>query len=136
MKNKLLSFITAIFIAIVTVSCSKDPDINPVIGEKDKIDIKGSLMNGDMKNPNIEAGYLGKTVYVFFNDDMGVCTVSITNANDSIIFREELSTFPDAEVRFYMGDQPMGRYHLVISNGSDTAEGWFRNYKIVAVKTK
>jgi hypothetical protein len=136
MKNKFLSFITAIFIAVVAVSCSKDPDINSIIGEKDKIDIKGSLMNGDMKNPNIEAGYLGKTVYVFFHDDMGVCTVSIANAKESIIFREEQSTFTGAEMRFYMGDQPMGRYHLVISNGTDTAEGWFKNYKIVSVKPK
>jgi hypothetical protein len=35
-----------------------------------------------------------------------------------------------------MGDQPLSRYHLVISNGTDEAEGWFNNFKIVAVRPK
>jgi hypothetical protein len=30
----------------------------------------------------------------------------------------------------------MSRYHLVISNGTDEAEGWFNNFKIVAVRPK
>jgi hypothetical protein len=33
-----------------------------------------------------------------------------------------------------MGDQPVSRYHLVISNGIEKAEGWFNNFRIVAHK--
>jgi hypothetical protein len=134
MKTKYLSLVSALFILLMAVSCSKEPDYNSLIGDKDKIDIKGSLMSGDMRSPNIEAGYLGKTVYVYFHDHMGLCTVTISNVQDSVLFCEEISTYPNAEVRCYMGDQPLGRYHLVISNGTDEAEGWFNNFKIVAVK--
>ena len=136
MKNKILVFTLIVAIACITYSCMKEPYVNTLIGDKDKIDIKGSLSNGDMRSPNIEAGYLGKTVYVYFHDYMGLCTVIISNAQDSIIFREEQPTYPNAEVRFFMGDQPRGRYHLVISNGTDEAEGWFNNFRIVAVKPK
>lgn len=120
--------------ALVAVSCKKVPEVYSLIDDKDKIDIKGSLSNGDMRRPNIEAGYLGKTVYVYFHDYMGYCTVTISNAQDSVLYSEETPTYPNAEVRFYMGDQPMGRYHLVISNGTDEAEGWFNNFRIVVVR--
>ena len=132
MKNKYLSSIVVLFIALIAASCSKNNEYNELIGDKDKIDIKGSLSNGDMRSPNIEAGYIGKTVYVYFHDYLGVCTVTISNAQDSILFREETPTHPYAEVRYFMGDQPLGRYHLVISNGTDQAEGWFNNFRIVA----
>ena len=131
MKNKYLTIIIGLMaLSVLAFSCSKinEPD------DKNKIDIKGSLSNGDMRSPNIEAGYLGKTLYVYFHDYMRLCTVTISNAQDSIIFHEEQPTYPNAEVRFFMGDQPRGRYHLVISDGTDEAEGWFNNFKIVAVK--
>ena len=112
----------------------KEITYNSLIGDKDKIDVKGSLMGGDMRHPNIEAGYLGKTVYVYFHDYMGYCTVTVSNAQDSILFHEETPTYPNAEIRYFMGDQPLGRYHLVISDGIDEAEGWFNNFRIVAVK--
>ena len=112
----------------------KEPTYYSLIGDKDKIDIKGSLMGGDMRSPNIEAGYLGKTVYVYFHEYMDYCKVTISNAQDSVLFCEETPTYPNAEVRFYMGAQPLGRYHLVISNGTDEAEGWFNNFRIVAVR--
>jgi hypothetical protein len=134
MKNKILAFILMVAFACITASCMKEPMYNSLIGDKDKIDIKGSLMGGDMRSPNIEAGYLGKTVYVYFHEYMGYCTVTISNAQDSVLFCEETPTYPNAEVRFYMGDQPLGRYHLVISNGTDEAEGWFNNFRIVAIK--
>ena len=132
MKNKYLSSIVILLIALIAASCSKNNEYNELIGDKDKIDIKGSLSNGDMRSPNIEAGYIGKTVYVYFHDYLGVCTVTISNAQDSILFREETPTHPYAEVRYFMGDQPLGRYHLVISDGTDQAEGWFNNFRIVA----
>ena len=134
MKNKLLAFASAVIIALMATSCMKEPTYYSLIGDKDKIDIKGSLMGGDMRSPNIEAGYLGKTVYVYFHEYMGYCTVTISNAQDSVLFREETPTYPNAEVRYYIGDQPMGRYHLVISNGTDEAEGWFNNFRLVAVR--
>lgn len=136
MKIKHLTPYITLIIALVAVSCSKAPTTNSLISDKDKIDIKGSLSNGDMRSPNIEAGYFGKTVYVYFHDYMGYCTVSISNRQGTVIFCEETPTYPNAEVRFFMGDQPMGRYHLVVSDGTDVAEGWFNNFKIVAVKRK
>ncbi|MBR1514230.1 MAG: hypothetical protein IJ622_08075 [Bacteroidales bacterium] len=134
MKNKILAFTSAVIIAVIAASCSKYPDFYSLIDDKDKIDIKGSLMGGDMRSPNIEAGYLGKTVYVYFHDYMDYCTVTVSNAQDSILFQEETPTYPNAEVRYYMGNLPLGRYHLVISDGTDEAEGWFNNFRIVAVK--
>jgi len=134
MRNNVLVFSTIAIIAFMASSCRKEPTYNSLIGDKDKIDVKGSLMGGDMRHPNIEAGYLGKTVYVYFHDYMGYCTVTISNVQDSILFQEEMPTYPNAEVRYFMGDQPLGRYHLVISNGTDEAEGWFNNFRIVAVK--
>ena len=134
MKNKHLLIISTLFITFIATSCMKEITSNSLIGDKDKIDVKGSLMGGDMRHPNIEAGYLGKTVYVYFHDYMGYCTVTVSNAQDSILFHEETPTYPNAEIRYFMGDQPLGRYHLVISDGIDEAEGWFNNFRIVAVK--
>ena len=133
MKTKHLSIFAVLFVTLITASCRKEPSPNNFIDDKDKIDIKGTLSNGDMRSPNIEAGYLGKTVYVYFHDYMGVCTVTVSNAQDSVLFREETPTYPNAEVRYFMGNQPLGRYHLVISDGTDTAEGWFHNFRIVVV---
>ena len=134
MKNKVLIGLIAAIIMFGTFSCTKEPSNNTLIDDKDKIDIKGSLSNGDMRYPNIEAGYLGKTVYVYFHDYMGYCTVTVSNAQDSILFQEETPTHPNASVRYYMGDLPLRRYHLVISDGTDEAEGWFNNFRIVAVR--
>ena len=71
------------FIVLIAASCSKGPEPNNsdslFIDDKDKIDIKGSLSNGDMRYPNIEAGYWGKTVYVYFHEELGDCEVSISN---------------------------------------------------------
>ena len=76
MKTKHLSLITILFVTLITASCSKPYNPNNLIDDKDKIDIKGSLSNGDMRYPNIEAGYWGKTVYVYFHDYMGECVVT------------------------------------------------------------
>ena len=134
MKSKILAFTSAVIIAFMAISCMKEPTNNSLIDDKDKIDIKGSLSNGDMRHPNIEAGYWGKTVYVYFHDYMGECVVSISNRQNHVIFCDTVTTGYNTGTRFYMGDQPLGRYHLVISNGTDEAEGWFNNFRIVAVK--
>jgi hypothetical protein len=134
MKTKYLSLIAILFVALITASCRKEPNTNDLIDDKDKIDIKGSLSNGDMRYPNIEAGYWGKTVYVYFHEYMGECVVSISNRQDQVVFCDTVTTGYDTGTRFYMGDQPLSRYHLVISNGTDEAEGWFNNFHIVAHK--
>ena len=133
MKNRILALILMMGLFVAS-SCLKDPGVNSLIYDKNKIDIKGSLSNGDMRYPNIEAGYWGKTVYVYFHDYMGECVVSISNRQDHVIFCDTVTTGYNTGTRFYMGDQPLGRYHLVISNGTDEAEGWFNNFRIVAVK--
>lgn len=134
MKNKILALSIIAIFAFVATSCKKEVTTNSLIGDDKKIDIKGSLMNGDMKNPNIEAGYWGKTVYVYFHEELGNCEISISNAQGNTVFCDTIDTYPYASVRYYMGNQPLGRYHLTISNGIDKAEGWFNNFRIVASK--
>ena len=132
MKTKHLSLFAVLFFTLITASCKKFEPTD-LIDDKDKIDIKGSLSNGDMRNPNIEAGYWGKTVYVYFHEELGDCEVSISNTQGNVVFRDTIDTYPYASVRYYMGDLPLGRYHLVISDGTDKAEGWFHNFRIVVV---
>ena len=136
MKTKYLSLIIILFVTLITASCSKEHNPTNFIDDKDKIDIKGSLSNGDMRYPNIEAGYWGKTVHVYFHEYMGECVVSVSNKYETVIICDTVPTGYNMEHRFFMGDQPLGRYHLVISNGTDEAEGWFSNFKIVLVKPK
>ena len=138
MKYKALTIhlIVVATLMSMVLSCTKEPYNPSLIDDKNKIDIKGSLSNGDMKNPNIEAGYWGKTVYVYFHEEMGDCEISISKDNGPTVFCDTIETYPKASSRFYMGDQPLGRYHLVISNGTDDAEGWFYNYRIVVHQPK
>ena len=134
MKNRTLIFIIIAIFAFIASSCKKEPTGNSLIGDDKKIDIKGTLMNGDMKNPNIEAGYWGKTVYVYFHEELGDCEVSISNSQGNVVFCDTIDTYPYASVRYYMGDQPLGRYHLTISDGTNEAEGWFNNFRLVVVQ--
>lgn len=135
MKNRTLIFVIIAIFAFIASSCKKEPTGNSLIGDDKKIDIKGTLMNGDMKNPNIEAGYWGKTVYVYFHEELGDCEVSISNSQGNVVFCDTIDTYPYASVRYYMGDQPLGRYHLSISDGTHEAEGWFNNFRLVVVQT-
>lgn len=132
-KTALLSILGVVVLA---ASCDKEPISNSLIDDKNKIDIKGSLSNGDMKNPNIEAGYWEKTVYVYFHEALGDCEISINNIKGTTVFCDTIQTYPYASLRFYMGNQLFGRYHLVVSNGTDEAEGWFYNFGVVVHKPK
>ena len=134
MKNRTLIFVIIAIFAFIASSCKKEPTGNSLIGDDKKIDIKGTLMNGDMKNPNIEAGYWGKTVYMYFHEELGDCEVSISNSQGNVVFCDTIDTYPYASVRYYMGDQPLGRYHLTISDGTNEAEGWFNNFRLVVVQ--
>lgn len=123
-------------VAIMVASCSKEPSSHSLFGDDKKIDIKGSLANGDMRNPNVEAGYWNNTVYVFFHDFLGECIVNISNQHDEVLFADTLKTHPGATTRFFMEDFPNSRYHLVICNDTDKAEGWFKKYSIMAHEVK
>ncbi len=136
MKTKYLSLITILFITLITASCSKQINPNNLIDDKDKIDIKGSMSNGDMRSPNIEAYMEGNTVWVYFYEDFGDCTISITSRDSSLVTCETIGTYEDASWRYFMGDEPLNRYHLVIDNGTDEAEGWFFNFRFAAVRPK
>ena len=134
MKAKHLSLVAILFVAFSAASCRKELGPNNLIDDKDKIDIKGSLSNGDMRHPSIEAGYWGKTVHVYFHDYLGECVVSISNRQNHVVFCDTVTTGYNTGTRFYMGDQPLSRYHLVISNGTDEADGWFNNFRIVPAR--
>ena len=136
MKTKHLSLITILFVTLITASCSKPYNPNNLIDDKNKIDIKGSLSNGDMRSPNIEAYMEGNTVWVYFYEDFGDCTISITSRDSSLVTCETIGTYEDASWRYFMGDEPLNRYHLVINNGTDEAEGWFFNFRFAAVRPK
>lgn len=117
----------------LATACTKYPDQTD---DKSKIDIKGSLSNGDMRSPNIEAYMEGKTVWVYFYEDFGDCTISITSRDSSLVTSETIGIYEDASWRYFMGDEPLNRYHLVIDNGTDEAEGWFFNFRFAAVRPK
>ena len=99
MKNNCLKSAICFFtLSLLLYSCYKpvEPD------DKNKIDIKGTLMNGDMKNPNIVAKYEEKTLWVTFYDDLGECVVSVSNPQDSIVFCDTVTTSYYASTRFFM----------------------------------
>ena len=136
MKTKHLSLITILFVTLITASCSKPVNPNNLIDDKNKIDIKGSMSNGDMRSPNIEAYMEGNTVWVYFYEDFGDCTISITSRDSSLVTCETIGTYEDASWRYFMGDEPLNRYRLVISNDTDEAEGWFFNFRFAAVRPR
>lgn len=131
MKNKvLIVFLGFLTLSALICSCKKidEPD------DKNKIDIKGSLMGGDMRSPNLKATYAEKALCVTFYDNLGDCTINISNSDHSVVICDTVKTYYYASYWYYFYDQPLSRYHLVISNGTDEAEGWFNNFRIVAVK--
>ena len=133
MKNKHLRIVFSLMaLSVLVLSCSKlvVPD------DKDKIDIKGSMTNGDMRSPNIEAYLELNTIWVQFHEDFGDCIISITSRDGVLVVCDTIKTYSDASWRFYMGDEPLNRYHLVVTNGSDEAEGWFFNFRLAAVRPR
>ena len=121
----LLSILT--IITLMLASCEKTiPTMNYVSGdEKDKIDIKGGLMNGDMRYVNIYAELVGKTVFVYFNEAVENCGVTLTMRNGDVLYARRVSKQPPATLRIFMGNEPTGDYKLYITNGVDDASGWF-----------
>ena len=124
-------------VAFGTLSCSKEPSIDdyynfltdsrsPSSGDDKKIDIKGSLMNGDMKHPNLEAWLTGKTLYVRFNETIENCMIQVFTSGGRVVYSRQVEKQYSGTVRIYMGDKPTDNYRLYITNGREEAEGEFR----------
>ena len=127
MKYKPLLLTILTVLALIFASCEKDrPMMQYVSGDdKDKIDLKGSLMKPDMKYVNIYAELVEKTVYVYFNEMVENCAMTLTAKNGDVLFARRVSKQQPATLRIFMGDEPTGDYKLYITNGVDEASGWF-----------
>ncbi len=127
MKTRDLSSIVVLLIALIFVSCEKNrPMMQYVSGDdKDKIDLKGSLMKPDMKYENIYAELVENVVYVYFNETVENCAMTLTAKNGDVLFARRVSKQQPATLRIFMGDEPTGYYKLYITNGGDEASGWF-----------
>jgi len=128
MKTKYLSSIAILLIALMFASCEKSKTmLNYVSGDdKDKIDLKGSLMKPDMKYENIYAELVEKVVYVYFNETVENCAMTLTAKNGDVLYARRVSKQQPATLRIFMGNEPTGDYKLYITNGVDEASGWFR----------
>ena len=121
----LLSFLT--IIVLVFVSCQKSrPMMSYVSGDdKDKIDLKGTLMKPDMRYPNIYSDLVGKTVYVYFNETVEPCLLTLSAKNNDVLFARNMQRQQPATIRIFMDNEPTGEYQLYITNGTDEASAWF-----------
>ena len=124
-KPLLLSILTVIVLTFA--SCEKQkPMMNYVSGDdKYKIDLKGSLMKPDMRYVNIYAELVEKVVYVYFNEMVENCAMTLTAKNGDVFFARRVSKQQPATLRIFMGNEPTGDYKLYITNGVDEASGWF-----------
>lgn len=148
MRKIIHIFLILTVIALGAASCSKDPNDNPYgpnsffpwidwdddggqvgsqsQGDDKKVDIKGSLMNGDMKNPNIKAWLTGNTLYVQFNERIENCMILVSSyGNGRVVYSRQVPIQYPGTVRIYMGNKPSGTYQLYITNGRESAEGRF-----------
>ena len=136
MKVKTIAFILLSLVALGAVSCTKDPSFDdfynlfadsssPSSGDDKKIDIKGSLTNGDMKHPNLEAWLTGKTLYVRFNETIENCMILVFSSGGRVVYSRQVVKQYPGTVRIYMGDKPTDNYRLYITDGCKEAEGNF-----------
>ena len=122
-----------LFLSILTIvvlmfaSCEKvRPTMAYVSGDdKDKIDLKGTLMKPDMRYPNIYAELVGKTVYVYFNEAVEPCLITLSAKNNDVLFARNMQRQQIATIRIFMENEPTGEYQLYITNGTEEASAWF-----------
>jgi hypothetical protein len=93
--------------------------------DKDKIDLKGSMMQPDMKYENIYAELVENVVYVYFNETVENCAMTLTPKTGDVLFARRVSKQQPATLRIYLGEEPTGDYKLYITNGVNEASGWF-----------
>ncbi len=126
MKYRPLVLSVLTVITLMLVSCEKlRPTMNYVSGDdKDKIDLKGSLMKDDMRFVNIYAELVEKTVYVYFNEAVEPCLITLSAENGDVLYARHVQKQYPATLRIFMGSEPTGTYRLYITNGQEEAEGW------------
>ena len=127
MKYRPLIFSVFTVIVLMFASCEKTgPTMSYVSGDdKDKIDLKGSLMKPDMRYDNIYAELVGKTVYIYFNEIVEPCLITLSAKNDDVLFARNVQRQYPATIRIFMENEPTGEYLLYITNGTDEASAWF-----------
>ena len=133
MKYRNLTFIILIAIILMVVSCKKfnpfensKPTMEYVSGnEKDKIDLKGSMIKPDMRYVNIYAELVGKTVYVYFNETVEDCLLTLSAENGDVLYARNVKKQYPATIRIYMENEPTGEYRLYVTNETEEASAWF-----------
>ena len=133
MKYRNLTFIILTAIILMVVSCKKfnpfensKPTMEYVSGnEKDKIDLKGSMIKPDMRYVNIYAELVGKTVYVYFNETVEDCLMTLSAENGDVIYARNVKKQYPATIRIYMENEPTGEYRLYVTNETEEASAWF-----------
>ena len=127
MKYKTLILSLCTIITLMLISCEKQkPTMYYVSGDdKDKIDLKGSMIKPDMRYVNIYAELVEEVVYVYFNELVENCAMTLTAKNGDVLFARRVSKQQPATLRIFMGDEPTGDYKLYITNEVDEASGWF-----------
>ena len=132
MKYRLLLIILAV-IAIMFTSCEKfnpfenrKPTMDYVSGDdKDKIDLKGSMIKPDMRYVNIYAELVDKIVYVYFNETVENCLMTLSAENGDVLYARNMKEQYPATIRIYMENEPTGDYRLYVTNGVEEASAWF-----------
>lgn len=133
MKYRNLTFIILTAIILMVVSCKKfnpfensKPTMEYVSGnEKDKIDLKGSMIKPDMRYVNIYAELVGKTVYVYFNEAVEPCLLTLSAENGDVLYARNVKKQYPATIRIYMENEPTGEYRLYVTNETEEASTWF-----------
>lgn len=133
MKYRNLIFIILTAIILMVVSCKKfnpfensKPTMEYVSGnEKDKIDLKGSMIKPDMRYVNIYAELVGKTVYVYFNETVEDCLLTLSAENGDVLYARNVKKQYPATIRIYMENEPTGEYRLYVTNETEEASAWF-----------
>ena len=133
MKYRYLTFTVLAVVALMTGSCKKfdpferhKPTLEYVSGnEKDKIDLKGSMIKPDMRYVNIYAELVGKIVYVYFNETVEDCLLTLSAENGDVLYARNVKKQYPATIRIYMENEPTGEYRLYVTNETEEASAWF-----------
>ena len=133
MRYRYLTLAIFAVILLMIGSCKKfnpfeqrKPTMDYVSGEdKDKIDLKGTLMKPEMRYVNIYAELVDKTVYVYFNEAVEPCLITLSAENEDVLYARNVQKQYPATLRIFMENEPTGDYRLYISNGTEEASAWF-----------
>lgn len=133
MRYRCLTLAIFAVILLMIGSCKKfnpfeqrKPTQDYVSGDdKDKIDLKGTLMKPDMRYVNIYAELVDKTVYVYFNEAVEPCLITLSAENEDVLYARNVQKQYPTTLRIFMENEPTGDYRLYISNGTEEASAWF-----------